>query len=271
MEFDEGQKRFLAGEYREALGWFKKGFLATEDPSFLLNIAQCHRSLGESKEALMMYRLYLKSTPDGKNREARAVAAKAIRELEVEAAAPAAPPAAPGAGTAVTPVAATVPAGSAAPLPVPADVPAEHRFEQASGAFPVLEPLPETEIKKLPAAPAKLPKQTASTLRHLRLAALVCGGVGLVSVGVGVYYWSRASSLTDSANQQAAYSPGDYDQGKRAETMQWIFYSVGAAAVMTGAGLYVYSRWLPVPKQTSVSLAPMVGPGAAGLQAQGAF
>ena len=55
--FDEGRRRFLAGEYREALAQFKQGFLDTENASFLLNIAQCHRFLGEPAEALMMYRL----------------------------------------------------------------------------------------------------------------------------------------------------------------------------------------------------------------------
>ena len=53
--------------------------------------------------------------------------------------------------------------------------------------------------------------------------------------------------------------------------MQWIFYGVGAAAVATGAGLYVYSRWYSAPKPAKVSLTPMAAPGAAGLTAVGTF
>jgi hypothetical protein len=99
----------------------------------------------------------------------------------------------------------------------------------------------------------------------------VCGAAGLVSVGTGVYYWSRASSLSDSANNATVFNQADYDQGKRAETMQWIFYGIGAAAVATGAGLFVYDRWLPSAKKTGVSLVPLMGPGGPGLQAHGAF
>jgi tetratricopeptide (TPR) repeat protein len=275
VAFDEGQRLFLAGDYREALAWFKKGFLDTEDAAFLLNIAQCHRFLGEPKEALLMYRLYLRSAPEGVNQEARAVAKKAIRELEGEAtaraAAPAVTPAVAETRTAAPSVAVPVPAGSAAALPAPSATPSRREFQQGAGGFPVLEPLPEVELKKLPAAPAIPPDKQESTVRHLRLAGMVCGAVGLVSVGAGVYYWSRASSLTDSANKATAYNQADYDQGKRAETMQWIFYGVGAVAIMSGAGLYLYSRWLPAAKQASVSLAPMVGPGTAGLQAHRAF
>jgi tetratricopeptide (TPR) repeat protein len=91
--FDEGQRLVLAGDYRAALAAFEKGYLATDDAAFLLNMAQCHRLLGENKEAVMMFKLYLKSTPETGNREARSVATKAIRELEsAPAAAPTPPP-----------------------------------------------------------------------------------------------------------------------------------------------------------------------------------
>jgi tetratricopeptide (TPR) repeat protein len=269
--FDEGQKLFVAGDYRQALARFEKGFLATEDPAFLLNIAQCHRSLGEPKEALMMFRLYLKSSPEGVNRQARAVATKAIRELESEAATPAVAKAAPDARPALLPVAAPAPAEPAAEPAVPTVTPSGRRFQQAPAAMPVLEPLPEIEVKTAPVAKPNAPDDTASTVRHLRLAAIACGGVGLISVGTGFYYWTRASSLSDSANKAATYNHADYDEGKRAESMQWLFYGVGAVAVMTGAGLFVYSRWLPAAEQANVSLGPMVGPGAAGLEAHGTF
>jgi hypothetical protein len=50
--FDEGRRLFHASDHRKALASFKKGFLSMADTSFLLNIAQCHRFLGEPKEAL---------------------------------------------------------------------------------------------------------------------------------------------------------------------------------------------------------------------------
>ena len=59
--------------------------------------------------------------------------------------------------------------------------------------------------------------------------------------------------------------------GKTGQTTQFIFYGVGGAAAVTGLGLLVYSSLLPAPKQTSVSLAPLLLPGAAGLAAGGTY
>jgi tetratricopeptide (TPR) repeat protein len=229
--FEEGQRLFLAGNYREALAAFDKGYLATDDAAFLLNMAQCHRFLKENKEALRLYQLYLKSTPEGANPEAREVATKAVRELEPER---------------------TI---------------SVRKVKQDSGGFPVLEPLPDLDAKQAPARPPDTPSRTP---RRLRVAGIVCGAAGLAAVGAGIAYWARAKSLSDSANSALIYHQPDYDAGKRAETMQWIFYSAGGAAIATGAILYFYGRRLSA-KQTNVSLAPLGGPGVAGLLAHGAF
>jgi hypothetical protein len=160
----------------------------------------------------------------------------------------------------------------AASAPAPAaDDPAQgSKRGQSPFAYPILDELPQLNTQRTPATPPNS-SPNPSTMRHLQLAGLVCASAGLVSLGVGVYYWTRATSLSDSANKATVYNQADYDQGKRAETMQWIFYSVGAAAVATGATLYIFGRWSPAAKQASVSLAPVVGPGAAGLLAHGTF
>ena len=282
--FDEGRRLFQAGDYREALAQFKKGYVATEDPAFLLNIAQCHRFLGENNEAVMMYRLYLKSAPAGVDPEAHAVATQAIRELEIAPAAPATTSgagAAPYAGTpAAAPPSPATPPTAAPPVAAPAasTTPRLSRTftvsgrygDQGEAAFPVLDAVPESDMKRLP-PPQVSSSNPSSTMRHLRVAGVICASAGLASLGVGLYYWTRATSLSDSANKATVYNQADYDHGKRAETMQWIFYSAGAAAVVTGATLYVYGTWSPSAKKASVSLVPAVGLGATGLLAQGAF
>ena len=269
--FDEGQRLFLARDYRGALASFEKGFLSTEDAAFLLNMAQCHRFLGEPKGALMMYRLYLKSSPEAVNPKAYVIATNAIRELESEMAVapPATAPAAVDKPAASPP--APAPASPAVEIPVPLVAGSGRKFRQAPATYPDLESMPDGDVKKEPLPSATLPDNTETTARHLRLAGMICGAAGLVSVGAGVYYWTRATSLSDSANKAIVFNSGDYDQGKRAEKMQWIFYGVGAAAIATGAILYVYARWLPAGKKASVSLVPVVVPGAAGLAAHGAF
>ncbi len=269
--FAEGQRLFLAGDYRGALTRFKTGYEQTQDPAFLLNIAQCHRSLGESGDASMMFRLYLKSSPQGLNPDARAAAAKAIKELEAET--KATPPT-----KAAAAVPSAVPAPSAPSLPPDsATDPAltssrsARRFQNNPGGMPVLEPLPELEAPKTWEPSPAAVQSTESTRRSLRIAGIVCGGVGLLAVGAGVYYWTRARSLSDSANQSTIYNQTDYDQGKSAEKMQWIFYGAGGAAVVTGVGFWVYSSLLAPPQVAKVSLAPLVAPGTAGVAAGGSF
>ncbi len=271
--FAEGQKQFVAGNYRGALTWFKKGYLETQDPAFLLNIAQCHRSLGESQAALKMFRLYLSSSPEGTSPATRAIATKAIKEIE---SAPKVEPLAPAGAASASPAPA-----AAVPAPAPTRAAVEGaglassssapKFQSGPGGMPVLEPLPELDAARPADVAARAPDTKEATARPLRLAAMVCGAVGLLSGGVGFYYWTRARSLSDSANKSVVYNRADYDDGKRAEKMQWIFYGVGGAAVATGVVLLVYSSLLPAPKQTSVSLAPTVGPGSAGLAAVGTF
>jgi tetratricopeptide (TPR) repeat protein len=66
--FVEGRRLYDVGEYRSALAAFKKAYLHYEDPSFLFNIAQCHRQLGEKVEALKAYRAYLLRSNNPPNR-----------------------------------------------------------------------------------------------------------------------------------------------------------------------------------------------------------
>jgi tetratricopeptide (TPR) repeat protein len=261
--FAEGQRLFRAGDHRGALKWFKNGYLQTQDPAFLLDIAQCHRALGENQEALMMFRLYLKSSPEATNPEARAVTTQAIKEIEREAKSAPRNLVAPA-------TAAPAPAPAAAPGAPPTTYSAR-KFKTDPGGMPALEPTPELDGTRAAEAATGVPNTTENRRRRLRLAAVVCGAVGLASVGIGVYYWTRARSLSDSANQASVYNRAVYDDGKRAETMQWIFYGVGAAAVATGAALYWFGWRRPGAKESSLALVPLLGPSAAGVAGHGAF
>jgi len=103
----------------------------------------------------------------------------------------------------------------------------------------------------------------------MRIAGIACGAVGLASIGTAIYFYTRATSLSDTITTSDSPSASDYQSGKTAQTMQWVFYSVGAAALATGSVLY-YLGWRAADSgQTAV--APMVGPGFAGLAAKGAF
>ena len=103
----------------------------------------------------------------------------------------------------------------------------------------------------------------------LRIAGITCGALGLASIGTAVYYYTRATSLSDKVTNANPASPSDYQAGKDAETMQWVFYSVGAGALATGVALYLLGYSQATPAQ--VSLAPILGPRTAGLSARGGF
>jgi tetratricopeptide (TPR) repeat protein len=66
--FTEGTKHYDLNQYEQALEAFKRAYWNYEEPTFLFNIAQCHRALGRKEEALAFYRSYLRKLPDAPNR-----------------------------------------------------------------------------------------------------------------------------------------------------------------------------------------------------------
>jgi hypothetical protein len=156
--------------------------------------------------------------------------------------------------------------------------------EQPATASTVAPSQPEQALSPQPAPAAALPqapRQPAESVvteaggsskgSGLRIAGIACGVLGLASIGTAIYYYyARATSLSDQVSTANPASPSDYQAGKDAETRQWVFYGVGGAAIATGAVLYLLGHsQSAAPAQ--VSLAPVLGPGSAGLSARGRF
>jgi hypothetical protein len=81
------------GEYTEALDEFKEAYRQYEDPSFLFNIGQCHRQLGDKPAAVRAYRTYLIKLPNAPNRAlVLDMIAKLEKSIDEEQATKAAPP-----------------------------------------------------------------------------------------------------------------------------------------------------------------------------------
>jgi hypothetical protein len=53
--------------------------------------------------------------------------------------------------------------------------------------------------------------------------------------------------------------------------MQWVFYSVGGAALATGVVLYALAWPSSDANQKTARVAPLFGPGLAGISAHGTF
>lgn len=77
--YQRGDIYFKIDKYANALQEFEQAYLAKQDPSFLYNIAQCHRLMGNRVEAIRSYKRYLNDAPNAVNRP---VAEKHIRDLE---------------------------------------------------------------------------------------------------------------------------------------------------------------------------------------------
>ncbi len=77
--FQQGDAYFKLEKYPNALQEFEQAYLAKQDPSFLYNIAQCHRLMGSRVEAVRFYKRYVSEAPAAAN---RGIAEKHIRDLE---------------------------------------------------------------------------------------------------------------------------------------------------------------------------------------------
>src|SRR5262249_3013755 len=67
--YKKGRSLYNVSEYRAALDEFKQAYVLHEDPAFLYNIAQCHRQLGNHREAITFYKRFLNESPKASNRK----------------------------------------------------------------------------------------------------------------------------------------------------------------------------------------------------------
>jgi tetratricopeptide (TPR) repeat protein len=148
----QGDAYYKLEKYGNAIGEYEQAYLAKSDPSFLYNIAQCHRLMGQSAEAIKFYRRFLNDAPNAPN---RAVAEKHIRELEE------ASPRSPVEPPAVAAIPAPVAPPPAATLPTPASPSSSP--SSASSALPataspavVLSPPPPPSSSGAPAGSSEM-------------------------------------------------------------------------------------------------------------------
>ncbi|HLK92188.1 MAG TPA: hypothetical protein VKZ18_20005 [Polyangia bacterium] len=115
---------------------------------------------------------------------------------------------------------------------------------EGRAAVPVVTPAPAAA----PLGPAPVvvvqappPETSPERAHHLKILAVVTAGVGLLAVGGGVAMGLRASSLSTEVSNDAkngTYSQSKFDSGERAQTLEIVGYSVGAAALVASGILY---------------------------------
>lgn len=91
-----GNGHFEAGRYAEAERAFREAYALSGLPGFLWNMAQCARLSGQSERALVLYRKYLETAPEGSQREE---AERWVGLLQLNEPKPATPKPSPNKGT----------------------------------------------------------------------------------------------------------------------------------------------------------------------------
>ncbi len=61
--YQRATKYYNLSDFQHALESFKEAYLDYPDPSFLYNIAQCQRLLGQKQDAVLSYKAYLRERP----------------------------------------------------------------------------------------------------------------------------------------------------------------------------------------------------------------
>jgi hypothetical protein len=129
-------------------------------------------------------------------------------------------------------------------------------------------PPPPEEPKVVPAAGPSDPG------KGLKTTGLVVGGVGVVSLGLGIYFGIQAKKISDDITENEEMWRNDIisyqDKGQRNEYLQITFLAVGGAAVIGGALLYMKGR-SKTKAAESMTVTPSMSSGSASLTLSGAF
>jgi hypothetical protein len=113
------------------------------------------------------------------------------------------------------------------------------------------------------------PPSDGSQGKGLRVAGIVCAAVGLAAVGTGVGLALKTQSMSSDAQKSGGGTQAQEDQRKSLENWGWVSYGVGAAAIATGAVLYIVG-W-PSDKSANVALLPALAPDGASMVLKGRF
>jgi serine/threonine-protein kinase len=226
----EGRTLFARGDFDRSLDVFSKLFAETGEPVYLRNIGRCYQMLSKPDRAITAFREYLRRGKSLSSEE-RTEVEGFIREMEALKAKQAPPQAPAPASTSAT---GPGPAVSMTPSPAP--------------------PVASVEVTTPAVDPA------AQRRRWLRIGGIGAGAAGVVGLGTALYFGLRARSLDEKVTNAGKFQLPDDRAGRSAVTAQYLFYGVGAAALLGGAVLYYFG----MDRTERVAIVPSLTPNGAG-------
>jgi tetratricopeptide (TPR) repeat protein len=239
---EKALKEYKLGRFSEAIAEFQQAYEVDPAPIYLFNIAQAYRQIGNNDRAIFFYRRYLEDAPQTRNRAA-------IDEAQaLEAEAPLETPPKTSNKAAVENKIAELQAyvkreqdgkkitdndAVDSPVTSPQEIPVDSPYTPLLSDDPI-----STEASRSPSDSGKVP---ASHLRrNLRIAGLATGITGGVCLLTGAIFGIRAKSKGDEITSSMRFNANDESAGRRAQSLQWVFYEVGAAALVSGTLLYYF-------------------------------
>jgi hypothetical protein len=247
------RKACLSGNYATGVEILSDLFIDTKDPNYIFNQARCFEQNSRCEEAISRFREYL--------RKATTISPKDKADTETHIA---------DCQALLIPKDAPARAHESGKATAPGEVAAPTRVPTVTSAAPL--PLSAAATPgPTQVDVASVPATAGDPGRGLRIAGITCSAVGVASVGTAVYFYTQARSYSNKVSGEAIPVASDEQAGKNAQTMQWVFYSVGGAAIATGIVLYLLGLQSEDAARTTAGVAPMVGPGGAGISAQGVF
>jgi hypothetical protein len=113
------------------------------------------------------------------------------------------------------------------------------------GRVPAISELPPAYPPKVDAAPIS---EQPTRAPRFRVASITAAGIGVAAIGVGAFFSMRARTASDDIYETCG-KPGancqwstalqaTEDRGRQAAQLQWVFYGVGGAALITAGTLY---------------------------------
>jgi tetratricopeptide (TPR) repeat protein len=232
------RKACLSGNYVKGVELLSDLFVRTKEPTHIYNQARCYEQNGRFEEAILRFREFLVIKSKTLDAEERADAEQHLATCQAL-------------------LESNQAKRAEAPRPSPIEPPTA-----------VSPPTPSNPLV------ATSPDRREPARREdggLRMVGLICGGAGVAAVGTGIYFYSKAASYSDKVSNQDPWNPADEAAGKRAETMQWVFYSAGGALLATGVVLYVLGSRAGESHAEVAGLTPWFGHESLGLSAQGRF
>jgi tetratricopeptide (TPR) repeat protein len=233
------QKACAKGDYQKGVDILADLLVDTKDPTFIYNQGRCYQQNNRWEQAISRFKEYLRKAKDISNND-REEAESQIRDCEQSL----------GKATYVAPPPISPQEGAVAP----------------TAMAPALR-TPETTLPAAPMPPSPPPPDAVHG-KGLRIAGIVCAAVGVAAIGSGVGLALKTQSIS-SDEQKNGPTQAKEDQRKSLETWGWVSYGFGAAAITTGAILYVVG-W-PSSQSNTVALVPILAPNGPSVMLKGSF